>query len=71
MNVPFDPAYDLDDAAEACAHCKGAGFITDRDAPSGGSPCGCREPRTPYPEFCSRPECLGAARCPRDPVCND
>ena len=27
--------------------------------------------RTPYPYFCSQPECVGLARCPRDPVCND
>jgi hypothetical protein len=27
--------------------------------------------KTPIPEFCSRPECRGLPRCPKDPVCNE
>lgn len=27
--------------------------------------------RTPYPEFCDRPECRGLSHCPKDPTCAD
>jgi len=32
------------DLESPCRRCDGRGWVIDRNAPSGGSPCGCDEP---------------------------
>lgn len=43
MNTEDDWKREKAEARPRCA-CEGRGWVTDRNAPSGGSPCGCDEP---------------------------